>query len=122
MTFNFFPGNVSEETAHVATINGVIDRGNRTWTFEDEFGFMFRASLLNGNMVNGTVYQPATDDTFTFIGIATDWNLFYFRDNDLIAIYVIQTKIEWVNNLQELDWYYSCLGLQVLTISLSHLS
>ena len=72
MTFNFFPGNVSEETAHVATINGVIDRGNKTWTFEDEFGSMFRASLLKGNMVNGTVYQPATDDTFSFIGIATD--------------------------------------------------
>ena len=39
-------------------ISGEIDRGNKTWSFEADNVTRFRATLLNGNMVNGIGYQP----------------------------------------------------------------
>ena len=50
-------------------VSGEIDRGNKTWTFEAANGTKFRAMLLNGNMVNGTGYQP---DFGAFIFTAID--------------------------------------------------
>ena len=52
-------------------VSGEIDRGNKTLTFEAANGTKFRAMLLNGNMVNGTGYQPDFG-AFTFTAIATD--------------------------------------------------
>ena len=52
-------------------VSGEIDRGNRTWTFEAENGTKFRATLLKGNMVNGTGHQPV-DGAFIFTATTND--------------------------------------------------
>ena len=43
-------------------VSGELHRGNKTWTFEAENGSKLWATLLNGNMVNGTGYQPNIGD------------------------------------------------------------
>ena len=55
----FFSGNVQD---FVDIVSGEINRGNKTWTFEAENGTKFRATLMNGNMVNGTGHQPGFGD------------------------------------------------------------
>ena len=64
---------MSGEIGVIATISGDIDKTNKTWSFEDEYGIRFKAALLNGNMVNGTGYQSDVDaGLFTFTATATD--------------------------------------------------
>ena len=53
----------------IGIVSGEINRGNGTWTFKAANGTKFRASLLNGNMVNGTGHQPV-DGAFTFTAVA----------------------------------------------------
>ena len=50
-------------------VSGELDRENKTWTFEAANETKFRATLVNGNMGNGTGHQPV-DGAFNFTVIA----------------------------------------------------
>ena len=69
--FFYLVGNVQNYGQPEDIVSGKIDRGNRTWTFEAANGTKFWATLLNGNMVNGTGHQPDVG-AFTFTATTAD--------------------------------------------------
>ena len=61
-------GNVQDV---IEIVSGELNRRNKTWTFEAANGTKFRATLLNGNMVNGTGHLPQYGE-FIFNATAID--------------------------------------------------
>ena len=68
MFIGYISGN---EEGSIGKVSGEIDRGNKTLMFEAANGTKFGATILNGNMVNGTGHQ-SIDGAFTFTGTVDD--------------------------------------------------
>ena len=72
LSFFDLVGNVQNHGYPTDIVSGEIDRRNKTWIFEAENETKFRATLLNGNMVNGTGNHSLVS-AFTFTVTTTNW-------------------------------------------------